>query len=135
MTGRVLVFALALSAVSTMAFAGEKAGKATTSQNSNVTSGSGAGGGSASSAGWSSFSDLDKDSSGYIEQSESSNVPRLDFSSADADGDKRISRTEYETAKRGKAAVESDNRKSPDAPRTGVGGTASPSSGASKGGN
>lgn len=90
---RATLLAFALSAVSSVGFAaGDKAGK---------TSGGAVSGSSMSSSSeWSSFTKVDADSSGYIEQSEASSVQGLDFTTADADGDQKLSRSEYEAAKR-----------------------------------
>lgn len=123
-----IVLALALSSVSTVGFAGDKSDKSSTpSQNPGVTSGS-AGGTSASSGQWSSFSEVDKDGSGFIEQSEAAGAPELDFISADVDNDQRISRAEYEAAKKGAGKVDggvgksgggsSDSSKSPSGGRS-----------------
>lgn len=129
---KALLFAVALSAVSTVAFAGDKADKSSQSgsQSGAVTSGS-AGGTSASSGEWSSFSDVDKDSSGFIEQSEATAVQGLDFISADVDSDERISRTEYEAAKKGKGAGKGDGGGSPVGPSGGAGRSSGGSSGSS----
>lgn len=121
---KAILFACALSAVSTVAFAGgDKAGKSS----GNVTSGTS--GGSAASEQWSSFSDVDKDSSGFIEQSEATTVQGLDFMSADIDSDQRISRTEYEAAKQGKGAGKGDGGGSPVGPSGGAGAGVDKSSG------
>lgn len=120
---KAMFFAFVLSAASTVAVAGDKADKSSSSPGTpsgNVTSGS-AGGSSASSGQWSSFSDVDKDSSGFIEQSEATGVQGLDFISADVDSDQRISRTEYEAAKRGKGAGKGDGGGSPVGPSGGAG--------------
>lgn len=90
------VLAFAFSAISTVAFAGDKAGMSDSKSGSMSSTGD-----------WSSFTKVDKDSSGFIDQSEASNVQGLDFTSADADGDQRISRSEYEAAKRGKESSKS----------------------------
>lgn len=102
---RAMLAAFALSAVSTVGFAGgDKPGK---------TSGSSASGSSMSSSGeWSSFTKVDADSSGFIEQTEASSVQGLDFTSADADGDQKLSRSEYEAAKRGSSGKSSGASKS-----------------------
>lgn len=119
---KAILFAFALSTVSTVAFAGDKADKSSSpsAQSGAVSSGS-AGGTSGSSGQWSSFSDVDKDSSGFIEQSEATSVQGLDFMSADVDGDQRVSRTEYEAAKKGKGAGKGDNGGSPVGPSGGAG--------------
>lgn len=130
---KAIVFALALSAVSSAGFAADKSDKASTpSQNPNVTSGS-AGGTSAASGDWSSFTDVDKDSSGFIEQSEATVVQGLDFISADVDSDQRISRSEYEAAKKGKGAGKGDGGGSPVGPTGGAGKSGGGSSDGSSG--
>ena len=102
---RAMLAAFALSAVSTVGFAGDdKPGK---------TSGSSASGSSMSSSSeWSSFTKVDADSSGFIEQTEASSVQGLDFTTADADGDQKLSRSEYEAAKRGSSGTSSGASKS-----------------------
>lgn len=124
---KAIVVAIALSAVSSVGFAGDQTDKSSTSKNPNVTSGSA--GGSATAAGqWSSFSDVDQDSSGFIEQSEATSVQGLDFISADVDSDQRISRSEYETAKQGKGVGKGDGGGSPVGPTGGAGGKSRDSS-------
>lgn len=49
---------------------------------------------------WPAFEQVDKNRNGYIEQSESSVVPALDFGSADKNSDRRLNSAEYEAAKR-----------------------------------
>lgn len=92
---RVMFLTVALSAVSGVGFAADdKGGKMS----------GGSSGSMSSSSEWSSFTKVDADSSGYIEQSEASSVQGLDFTSADADGDQKLSRSEYEAAKRGQGS-------------------------------
>lgn len=88
------ILAIAFSAASSLALAaGETADKPMEQ--------TGAGGGA---AGATSFSDLDKDSSGYIESGEAAGATGLDMSSADTDGDGKLSRTEFESAMQGGAS-------------------------------
>lgn len=61
--------------------------------------------GSAEAAGWPTFSAVDKDGNGLIDQNEASGVAGLNFISADGDSDGRLNRTEYEAAKRGAPAM------------------------------
>ena len=56
---------------------------------------------SGSSQEWPSFSDLDRNGSGFIEQGEDAAAPHLGFKISDTDDDGRLSRQEYESASRG----------------------------------
>ena len=49
-------------------------------------------------AGMPSFSQADKDKSGAVEQSEAAEITGLDLTSADKDGDGKLSRSEFEAA-------------------------------------
>lgn len=56
---------------------------------------------SGSSQEWPSFSELDRNGSGFIEQGEDAAAPHLGFKISDTDDDGRLSRQEYESASRG----------------------------------
>lgn len=85
------ILAIAFSAASSLALAaGESAEKPM-----------GATGADAGAAGATSFSDLDKNSDGYVDSTEAADVTGLDMSSADTDGDGKLSRTEFEAAMKG----------------------------------
>ncbi len=149
----VALFAFALSAVSAgyaadpmssgssstpaAGSSGSTTGSSGTSSGDLGTSNSGAAGSSgsagASSGGQpSSFTQLDADSSGYIEPAEASNAAGLDFNAADADADGRVSRTEFEAAMR-KAGTGQGSDGSTQAPSTGSSGSSSGSSGPGSG--
>jgi hypothetical protein len=49
-------------------------------------------------AGQPSFSELDKDGNGYLDENEVQAVPGIQMDSADTDGDKQLSQTEFESA-------------------------------------
>lgn len=101
-----IIFAFALSSGAAVAMAEEKLGPPnvgatggyeTESDIRGETSASGSVGGEG--AQLPSFSEADRDSSGSIEREEVDAVPGIDFSSADLDGDGRLSETEYEAAR------------------------------------
>ncbi|MFP5350763.1 MAG: EF-hand domain-containing protein [Gammaproteobacteria bacterium] len=114
---KAMVLAFALSAAPAVVFAADKSDKSSGSSETVKSSGAGS-----STEQWSSFKEVDKDSSGFIDQSEASDVQQLDFGSADLDGDQRLSRSEYEAAKRGG----SDSAGGSDAAPKGAGGSAIP---------
>lgn len=93
---KAMLLAFALSAAPAAVLAVDKTDKSSGSSDTVKSSGAGS-----SAEQWSTFEDVDKDSSGFIDQSEASDVEQLDFGSADLDGDQRLSRSEYEAAKRG----------------------------------
>jgi len=151
---KVALFAFALSAVSAAYAAdpmssgssstpsagssGSTTGSSGTSSGDLGTSSSGAGGssgsaGAGSSGQSSSFTQLDADSSGYIEPAEASNAAGLDFSAADTDADGRVSRTEFEAAMRKAGAGQGSEGSIQVAPSTGSSGSSSGSSGSSSG--
>ena len=96
-----LGLALALTTASAAVFADD-------SMQSSPSSGAGGGyeseipqSGSADGAGsLPTFSQIDQDSSGAVDQTEANGVSGLDWTTADRDGDGQLSRTEYEAATR-----------------------------------
>lgn len=104
--GKAGLFAFALSTLSLTAYAERGA----------VQSDQPAAGGSAGTAAtesvdrssWGSFSDVDKNNDGFVDQSEAASVPGLNFMSYDADGDQRLSREEYEAARSGGPALKGE---------------------------
>jgi hypothetical protein len=96
--GKASVFAIALSALSLTAYAAE-------TTRGTVRSDQPAAGGSAGSSvdrsSWGSFTDVDKNGDGFVDQNEAATVPGLSFLNYDADGDQRLSRQEYEAARSG----------------------------------
>lgn len=122
---KAVVFAFAFSAVSGVAFAAGEAGGAGAAGEPGAAGAAaepGAAGEAGAAGAATSFEELDKEGTGYISREQAAEVPGLDFDAADADGDGRLDRTEFEAAMQAMPAQ-------PEQPGTQPGGPTSPEPG------
>lgn len=89
-----MLMAFAFSAASAVAVAAERPGSGGYEQETQATTGTG------TATAMPSFEEADKDGSGAVEISEATGISGLDMSAADEDNDGRLSRSEYEAAKK-----------------------------------
>lgn len=106
--GKAGLFAVALSALSLTAYGAETRGTVQSDQPAASGSAGTSSTGSVDRSSWGSFSDVDKNGDGFVDQSEAAAVPGLSFMSYDADGDQRLSEQEYEAARRGGPALKGE---------------------------
>ncbi|BAU48860.1 hypothetical protein SVA_2310 [Sulfurifustis variabilis] len=99
--GKAGVLAFALSALSVSAYAADATRGGVQSDQPAAGGATGSSTGSADRSSWGSFTDVDKNGDGFVDQSEAAAVPGLSFMNYDADGDQRLSRQEYEAARSG----------------------------------
>lgn len=107
--GKAGLFAVALSALSLTAYGAETSPRGAVKSDQPAASGAaGTPSTGAVDRSWGSFSDVDKNRDGFVDQSEAAAVPGLSFMSYDADGDQRLSEQEYEAARRGGPALQGE---------------------------